>query len=361
LIAALPKVPGLNNLNLNVSVFEKLTELTNYVDTDLHKCLAQGFPLSGEIKSGGIFQPDPQYKPVGLWRTPKVSASSIDKVVCSMERKAQSPEILKEVHKNLSSYSLEVSLDDVLARPEGSVMVSPTFGLAKTDIHGNLVKVRPICNYSWGHPALNELTDQSFKITLPRLIHFAKAISLMCKNAEEAGQMLGHKVDHSAAFTQVPITESASYLATVAVLTEKGYQLRRPLSSPFGATASVANYIRTSNGVVHYSRCLFLDPRFGFYDDFFSSQKPPVAQRSLTCFITLNDWLGLAINHDKTIFPCTSMELLGILVSFSNLGLMVKLTQDRKAEILSLLKSILLKQELSSKDLGDRFYLNGLF
>lgn len=151
------------------------------------------------------------------------------------------------------------SLDEVAEVVGPEFFVSRRFGV---DQGGN---VRPCDDFLRSY--LNRTVWCSRKLKLPQVDDFC-ALASACFAAGLTPQFW--KVDHEAAYRQIPLRPDQRRLAVVVfcdpVSGERRFWIHRSL--PFGALAAVYAYNRPARALVHIARTLFRIPVDSFFDDF---------------------------------------------------------------------------------------------
>ncbi|KAF4649011.1 hypothetical protein FOZ61_001845, partial [Perkinsus olseni] len=126
-----------------------------------------------------------------------------------------------------------------------------------------------------------------------------------------------------------------------------------PRVCPFGASASVSNFLRISELHCHLMRCLAMCNCFAYMDDFFPVELAECSGSAMEFFYFLHGLTGAKIKHAKTIPPAEETVLLGLQVSLVHGQCRVTLTPERKtrlhADIIALSKSTIVDSKVAGK------------
>jgi len=155
------------------------------------------------------------------------------------------------------------SLDEVAAEVDPDFFVSRRFPVVQGE------KVRPCDDFL--RSFVNRLAWCRKKLRLPRVDDFCLLASALF--ADGASPKFW-KVDHKAAYRQIPLLRSERRLAVVVFCDpESGelcYWVHQAL--PFGALGAVYGYNRPARALVHLARVLLHIPVDSYYDDYWGIQ-----------------------------------------------------------------------------------------
>ncbi|KAF4650740.1 hypothetical protein FOL47_000895, partial [Perkinsus chesapeaki] len=220
----------------NVNHISELVNLTHYVDTTLCENLAEGFPLLGQIPSGGVFPPATKPR-VAKFAADDLSCStvSLSKVASYLLRTPVEQRLQDAV---ISDVYNEIKLGratgpyDLHDLPASITYASPLFAIDQTD------KIRLISNYSFaaGGKRFNDAVTTSHKVEMPRLPHLARLLSSMPQTTADMIHVA--RLDHLSAYRQLPLLPCDAVKAAGMFVDKNGVpKVFIPLVCPFGAVA----------------------------------------------------------------------------------------------------------------------------
>ncbi|KAF4654748.1 hypothetical protein FOL47_009789 [Perkinsus chesapeaki] len=340
--------PTLSNWKLDRII--ELVKVTRFRDEDIVFDLALGFPLTGVIPDGGLFPVSPKPKiarhsPQDLHLTTPALKALHSYLINNFDNPLMNEAIVEDVHNEVSLLRAigPFSLEDI---PAAVNFISPLFAVQQHD------KVRLISNYSYRTSGvkLNDTATIYHKVQFPRLLHVAE----VSRKLQHRGPQTIFRSDHKSAYRQLPIKCEDAWRACGMFLTATSEpKVVVPLRCPFGAVASVSNYLRLSEMITHFSRSLGWINQLAYMDDFFAVEHTLSGNGAHDFFLFINHLIGAEIKREKDVPPSSSVVLLGLLVDLVEGKVRVALTDDRRKSLRSALTSVLLREsQVDSKLAG---------
>ena len=140
------------------------------------------------------------------------------------------------------------------------------------------------------------------------------------------------KADIDSAFRRVPVLPEHRWLLWVVVATSSGIFAARHNALPFGCTGSVHCWNRIGALLAHVAVVCLRIPILRYVDDFFSLDRHENVAHSLACFArVVRCLLGSSALSDEKMGFGPSLEVLGVVVSFSRDGIALW-PSERKVE-----------------------------
>ena len=229
------------------------------------------------------------------------------------------------------------SLDEVVEQVGPDFFVSRRFPVVQGD------KVRPCDDFL--RSLVNRMAWCRKKLKLPSVDSFCQLASSWFAAGRSPTFW---KVDHRAAYRQIPLREEDRKKAVVV--------FRDPVSSrlcfwihnalPFGALGAVYGYNRAARALVHIARTLLHIPVDSYYDDFWGVEDGLTAQSSFEAFKELNVLLGFDLKEEKEQAPSTTGEILGLEADISAPQIKVQISAKRKSKLSRMINGILAEGRL---------------
>lgn len=309
-----------------------MIDLTHYIDKDIVHSLEHGFPLTGNIPCGGLFEDAPHPKIAKLHPSDlKSSSRDIERLLQYLRgpinavvdlRAAVAQDVVDEALKlrALGPLPIDHTFDS-------DFFVSPIFGIQQSD------KIRLISNYAFrSHGVrLNDAATVMHKVSMPRMSHVAEVVRLLGLGPKHIS-----RTDHESAYRQLKVLPEDQVRATGLYMDSSMVpHFVVPLVCPFGAVASVTNYLRCSEMHCHFIRSIGFCNALAYMDDCFPVEYPSLSTSAVTFINFINERItGGIIKHSKDVAPSTTNALLGFNVDLSQGGFIVSLTDQRRAKIL---------------------------
>ena len=335
--------------NKNVLFWRDILNSLDFSDVDLWRDLRQGFRLTGWMPASGVFPK--RLRPPALtkdellaqsaYRTP-LTVSSIAKGAKDDVAKAAWAETKAEIEKGW--IFLDSSYDPL------RIILSRRFGLQQRD------KTRVIDDGKAS--GLNLLCGLIEHFTLHGVDVIAATLICLLKLARERkGRLLGKTYDLVSAYKQFPVhDEDRKVLRTGVLNTDTGdVAVFGSNVLSFGATGSVAGFLRISAALWHAGVQGLAIPWLAYYDDFpvfaFEDEAECVERAADALF----DLMGVeyAKEGKKSTSFGTSVSALGLvfdLTDFSKGNVTIRHTERRAQELRDTLEYHLSQGTLSPKE-----------
>eukprot|EP00435_Cladocopium_sp_Y103_P021857 s2092_g5.t1 len=246
-----------------IVLFKRLLEEISYPDVKIADEMAAGFPLCGWMPASGVF-------PTRI-RPPEIPESFLRKMARSFS--ARSLAVTKssgcpEADSKLWEATLEEVSDGFLEGPlEADCLgpesvVSPRFGLQQKS------KLRPIDNFSASQ--VNSATGLQDKFSVESVDEICAMIKAWMQRAGPGLKLVGKTFDMRKAYRQIAINKQHLDFSWIAVWNPVGGKpaIFRMRTMPFGATASVAAFLRISQAIKTLGIACGGLVWTSFYDDF---------------------------------------------------------------------------------------------
>jgi hypothetical protein len=333
----------------NVELLSTLVKLTNYPDKQVAEALREGFPLTGKIPDGGTFPPSD--KNIKVSRKPKLDEKHKEAVENFLkniaERSADDNEeaLEKEVKEEIQVGWAEGPYD-MRSQEISPQFISPKFSIVQGD------KVRVIDHLSfrehgskWG-PSLNSSAEVKHRVNMPRMGHIDEMLRRI--HGIENYSML--KVDHQNAYKQIKIKESDRLMAVTAYRSKGRTLMTIPKVLPFGGVGSVTAYLRVAMLHCFLMQTLMFCMVLSYMDDFFGCCKR--SDWAAESVIVFNDLItGAVLKNKKTVLD-KEVDLLGLIVSVTRSGAVLKLPHSKRQSLLEAINQAFKSRYLDKKLAG---------
>jgi hypothetical protein len=350
----------------NSGLIDKLITITGFPDIKLPADLRDGFKILGSKENFGLFETCDK-KREKFFNKPhtKPKVESVDHLKSICEAVLMSIES-KDMSEELKRFVREESLNDVKEGralgpysihdlpPFSSIWISPRFG-----IESSSGKRRLIDNLSFPDPyyrrSINSETMFFTKLHLPTISVITLLIDRLGYPIDKL--RLG-KVDHSGAYKQMGVHPDDYGLQGSGFVNQDGsLSVNFNLVMPFGAKSSVMHYQRISLMHVHLTCCIFLIALLSYIDDYFFIEKEELSESAMKGTLTINKCTGAIVKEEKTVWPASVVELLGLLVDFGKKGAFVRISFTKKSEILTELGEAIRTKVITEKTAGKLNFL----
>jgi len=276
-----------------VCVFKRALEHIQYPDVNIADEMSEGFPLGGWLPASGVFPG--QVRAPSLHLETLVSMADVFSAKTIASTKATSD-------LQLDDMLWQATLDEVAAGflsgpfecadlPPGAV-VSPRFGLVQKG------KLRPIDNFSASH--VNATVGLQEKFMVDAIDKIAGMIKRWMQLSPVPLKLVGRTFDLRKAYRQIGINSTHLNFAWISVFdpAERRAKLFKMESMPFGATASVAAFLRVSQALKMIGTARASLVWSSFYDDFVCICEPGAAVQTERMINLLFSSLGWELSSD---------------------------------------------------------------
>ena len=321
-----------------------------YPDAKVASEASAGFPLVGWCPASGVFE--------RKMRIPELHVSELGVMLASVTKRTLSS-IKPSGDESLDLEVWRITLDEARAGfitqpvpaaelPAGSC-VSPRFGIKQG------MKVRPIDNFSAS--MINATVGLPERLEVEGIDAVVALVRRVMKLEGEHCELLGRTYDLKKAYRQLGVRSDHLRYSWAAVWDAeaqepKVFQLR---SLPFGATASVAAFLRLSRALRFLGSLQAGLMWSSYFDDFVVISRPadvPSTELAVGLFFDSLGW-NLSQDPEKDAGFSSKFSALGVtfdLAKCSSGTLLVGNTDKRKLELGAAVQSILDNQRLTTKE-----------
>ena len=334
---------------------DKLLTDIGHPDDTLFNNLSKGFPLFGWLTKTGLFPESwcpPALHPSELLR---VARKQNHWVLNSSQRGSHQLEIdeavwrttMDEVNKGWAEGPF--SLVEAEGMTTSQLIVSRRFGVAQK------TKVRAIDDFSASN--INACTGTKEKVRVESVDAAATMIRTWMKAFEGTGRALvGRTYDLKSAYRQLGISAEHLHAAWISVFdpSGQGAKLFRLNALPFGASASVSNFLRCAEALKAVGAKLLNFAWTSFFDDFILVTPADMASetdKAVKLFFKLLGWT-LASDDEKCKPFSTTFTALGVVFDLTEAPagiLRISNTASRKLELSGVIDDVLESKRLSAK------------
>eukprot|EP00435_Cladocopium_sp_Y103_P024920 s2541_g6.t1 len=246
-----------------LKLFERLLKMSEYPDAKIAEEMADGFPLCGWLPASGVF-------PAKV-RTPEINECFLRKMARSFSARSIASTTSTgdlEADRKLWQATLDEVSEGCLTGPLSlqelgkESVVSPRFGLQQKQ------KLRPIDNFSASQ--VNSATGLQECFVVDTVDEICAMVKTWMQQGGRGIKLVGKTYDMRKAYRQIAISEPHLDFAWIAVWDPDNQRpaLFRMHTMPFGATASVAAFLRLSQAIKMVGISLGGLVWSSFYDDF---------------------------------------------------------------------------------------------
>ena len=324
----------------NLLFFANQLKSISYPDSKVAMEMAEGFPLMGWLPASNVFPSmlrPPTIHPDCL----KNMSSSISARTLAVTAPGDSHEdtvalwnaTLGEVEEGFSIGPFEPSVIG------SDCVVSPRFGLWQKG------KLRPIDNFSAS--SVNQCTGLPEKLKVEAVDEAAAVIKQWAASCGPGVELVGKTYDLRKAYRQLAIHPDQLKYAWIATCNEDGstklFQLQ---SMPFGATASVAAFLRVAEGIKQLGLHKLGLVWTSFFDDFICICRRSEAAATDKAVGFLFDTLGWDVSRDpsKNADFGPTFQALGVVFDLTILSqgfFTISNTESRREELVQRINGIL--------------------
>ena len=331
----------------NIALFNRLIHFHSYPDVDLAMQMARGFPLYGWMPASGVFQ--------GQVRLPELQQGALKAMAKSYTQRtlaAVKGSGCADLDAALWTATMSEVSDGYIigpfepsAVPIGAI-VAPRFALQQKN------KIRPIDDFTAA--GTNLAVGMHEKLAVDTIDECAGIIKAWMQRFGAGLELVGKCYDLRKAYRQLAVCEDHLHASWVAVWNP---ELKRPQvfqmdSLPFGATGSVAAFLRVSQALKVLGTAGPAIVWSAFYDNFICICKKGDEQavdRVVRFFFSSLGW-KLSSDADKDLPFSKSFAALGVVFDLSDVhsgSFTIGNTEKRKSEIEGRIDDILARNVLS--------------
>eukprot|EP00435_Cladocopium_sp_Y103_P033307 s2858_g8.t1 len=346
----LSKHVGLVLSGKRLLLLKEILESLDYPDKYLFTDIIAGFRLSGWRRDFQVF--------MSLPRPPKMSMDALLKSSQGLQhavlRRVAEPEDA-ELHRAVWEETMqELEKNWIWEDSSGDIsekIIAHRFGLRQGE------KVRVIDNFK--QCGLNDACGLPEKFVLHGVDYVAATLirALALGGNRNGSRLLGKTFDLKAAYEQYPLRDLDREQLRIAIRDpdSRATRLFGLNALPFGATGSVAGFLRISSALFYIMTEGLKVWASAFFDDFPTLSLSDLANNTEQCVGMLLDLLGIQFARDgkKCQAFGDEMKALGLIFDFSEFGqgrVFIKHTPDRRLELLDKIVDILETDALSPKD-----------
>ena len=334
----------------NISLFDRMIKHYGYPGDDLAMQMARGFPLYGWMPRSEVFQ--------SLVRLPELHPEALKSMAKSFTQrtlaamKSSGDEVLDATLWDATMSEVAdgyiVGPLDPSDLPVGAI-VAPRFALQQKN------KVRPIDDFTAA--GTNLAVGMYEKMAVDTIDECAGIIKAWMQRAGPGLQLVGKCYDLRKAYRQLAVSEEHLHASWVAVWNpEAGRpQVFQMDSMPFGATGSVAAFLRISQALKVLGTAGPAVIWTSFYDDFICVCKRGDEQAVDRVVRFLFSSLGrkLSTDADKDLPFDLKFAALGVIFDLTGVpsgSFTIGNTEKRKAEIDSCISEVSVRSSLSPSE-----------
>ena len=323
---------------------------SGYKDTSLHDEISKGFSISGPIPSKGVFKPccEPATLTVKELRAgAKVVRQGI---IQAAEDAAQHP-LSKEIHS--------ITMDEVergwLQGPIKAEDLPPTASVTRRFGISQSNKTRPIDDFS--ESLINQTAARSESIAPQGLDFICAGLVFRLRDRAAIGcasKPMLKTTDLRKAYKQLGLSDDGRLDAYIAVANPALGKAELYACSvlPFGASASVGAFCRTSHALWHIAVVLLWFHWSIYCDDFFPVSEQQSAKHMDVCIASYFSVLGWEISSDKDLNFDFFAKVLGVKICMKSATLFeVVNTPERREELVGSISEILSASSCTRKHL----------
>ena len=323
---------------------------SGYKDTGLHDEISKGFSISGPIPSKGVFKP--------CCEPAKLSVKEL-RAGAKVVRRGVIQATENAVEHPLSEEIRSITMDEVkrgwLQGPIQAEDLPPTASVTRRFGISQSNKTRPIDDFS--ESLINQTTARSETIT-PQGLDFICA-GLVFRLGDRAALGCASKpmlktTDLRKAYKQLGLSDDGRLDAYIAVANPalKKAELYACSVLPFGASASVGAFCRTSHALWRIAVVLLWFHWSIYCDDFFRVSEQQSAKHIDMCIASYFSVLGWEISSDKDLNFDFFAKVLGVKICMKSATLFeVVNTQERCTELVDSRSEILSASSCTRKHL----------
>ena len=323
---------------------------SGYKDTGLHEEISKGFSISGPIPSRAVFKPccEPATLSVDELRA---GAKVVRQGIIQATEDSFDHPLSAEIHA--------ITMDEVqrgwLQGPIRVEDLPPTASVTRRFGVSQSGKTRPIDDFS--ESLINQTTARSESITPQGLDFICAGLVFRLRDRAALGcasKPMIKTTDLRKAYKQLGLSDDGRLDAYIAVANpaSKRAELYACSVLPFGASASVGAFCRTSHALWHIAVVLLLFHWSIYCDDFFPVSEQQSAKHMDMCIASYFSVLGWEISSDKDLNFDFFAKVLGVRICMKSATLFeVVNTQERRTELVDSINCILSASSCTKKNL----------
>ena len=324
---------------------------SGYKDTGLHEEIAKGFSISGPIPSKAIFKPccEPATLSVDELRA---GSKVVRRGIIQAAANSVNHPLAEEIHS--------ITMDEVKKGwLQGPIQVGdlpPTASVTRRFGVSQSNKTRPIDDFS--ESLINQTTARSESITPQGLDFICAALVFRLRDRAAVGcasRPMIKTTDLRKAYKQLGLSDDGRLDAYIAVANPASKEAEVYACSvlPFGASASVGAFCRTSHALWHMAVVLLRFHWSIYCDDYFSVSEPQSAKHMDMCIASYFSVLGWEISSDKDLKFDHFAKVLGVKICMKSATLFEVInTQEWSTELVDSINSILSASSCTRKELS---------
>lgn len=333
-----------------ILVFRDMLEDLEFPDVHLVDDMIQGFRLTGWMRDSGCFLHLPRPPSLSLDGLKRLNRGLVEAVVKRVQQQATDDlavaaweEAKKELERNWIWEDKAVSLC--------GLVIAHRFGLEQKD------KVRVIDNFK--QCGLNDTCGLPEKYVLHGVDYIAATLihGMKIGSGDNKFCLVGKTFDLASAYKQYPLHLEDRQLVRIALKDTDANMCRvfGVNALPFGATGSVAGFLRISSALFYILTKGLRIWASAFFDDFPTLSAAELSALTDQHVAMLFDLLGIEFAREGKKFTefGSRMKALGLVFDLSHFAegrVYIKRTDERKAELVSRIDDILSADELTSKE-----------
>ena len=331
-------------------VYKEMLHAVGFPDERLFHDIIRGFKLTGWMRDSGCFLKIPRPPTLtleALWRLNRGLQESVLKRVRDQALDSTSQEAWAETEKELQKgWIWEDAAVDLCGK-----VIAHRFGLAQK------TKVRVIDNFK--QCGLNETCGLPERYVLHGVDYIAATLvrGLAMAGLDNGLKLEGKTFDLTSAYKQFPIHSDDRSFVRIALKDPATEQCRvfGVNALPFGATGSVAGFLRVSLSIFYILTKGMQVWASAFFDDFPTLSLKSHSNLTDSAVSALFDLLGISFAKEgkkKTDFG-SCMKALGLifdLAEFGNGKIFIRHTEERKTLLVARIDEILSADSLTPKE-----------
>ena len=324
---------------------------SGYKDTSLREEIAKGFSISGPIPSRAVFKPCCEPATLSVEEL-RAGAKVVRRGILQAAKNSADHPLAEEIHS--------ITLDEVkrgwLQGPVRVGDLPPTASVTRRFGISQSNKTRPIDDFS--ESLVNQTTARSESITPQGLDFLCAGLVFRLRDRSALGRAsvpLIKTTDLRKAYKQLGLSSDGRLDAYIAVANPSSKEAEVYACSvlPFGASASVGAFCRTSHALWHMAVVLLKFHWSIYCDDFFPVSEQRSAKHMDMCIASFFSVLGWEISSDKDLNFDSFAKVLGVKICMRSATLFEVInTQERRDELVEAINCTLSASSCTRKHLS---------
>ena len=279
--------------HLHLPLMHALLHITGYPDHSLAAEIVFGLPIHGDFKSvGPVFGPEKRQKwdyvpPEDILQSGPLAG---DPIIAKLRAKDFDMD---------DSYVYDSVIGEVAAGTMSQVCMTSVLHDWKLNWAFTIDQVdkRRRCD-DFTQSGMNSAVHFAGSMTMPSASTFVTIARSLAKGYQDYATLNWFNIDHLSAYRQVPLYPPHRNACTIPVKCPDGdVECYVHLTQPFGARASVWNYLRVSCSLAHLSRCLFAIALLNYVDDFSAAEGSHTVKSAYDSALFVNEVIGWRIKY----------------------------------------------------------------